>query len=226
MSEHTILNLKPIIIKLFQVSSTPGIPPPCQQKKKKTTPFSVRLTVCLSVTPLIRAIYGLYCFSTFYLPSVEMHQVTMQDHLGGAGSLQGVPWVPAQLQGEWALLQEQLAHTEAALRAEQHSCKLLREEAEESRGCAEQAQVQLEVSHSRAERLAALVNQANQQRKGYVSQLLTRAVLPLLYKFGAVCISHLCHMFAPLHSATTKPTGNQLQAVQEFDVVEDSLYCS
>ncbi len=94
--------------------------------------------------------------------------MTMQDHLGGAGSLQCVPWVPAVLQGEWGLLQDQLAQTEAALRAEQHSCELLREEADESKGCAVQAQVQLEISHSRAERLAALVNQANQQREGCV----------------------------------------------------------
>ena len=63
-------------------------------------------------------------------------------------------------------LQSQLAQVEAALRAEQHSCSLLREQAEESQGYAVQAQVQLQRSHSRAERLAALVNQADQQRKG------------------------------------------------------------
>ncbi len=99
-----------------------------------------------------------------WISSHVTHHMTMQDHLGGAGS-QCVPWVPVQLQGEWGLVQDQLAQTEAALRAEQHSCELLREEAEESKGCAVQAQVQLEISHSRAERLAALVNQANQQRK-------------------------------------------------------------
>lgn len=114
----------------------------------------------------------------------------MQDHLGGAGSLQGVAWVPAQLQGELGLLQDLLAQTEAALRAEQHSCELLREEAEESKGCAVQAQVQLEISHSRAERLAALVNQANQQRKGCALQLLTRASRHCLATLGqsAACI--------------------------------------
>jgi len=115
---------------------------------------------------MISAICGLHCY--FFLLSVEKHQMKTQDHLGGAGSLQGVPRMPVQLQGEWGLLQDQLAQTEAALRAEQHSCELLREEAEESKGCAVQAQVQLEISHSRAERLAALVNQANQQRKGCV----------------------------------------------------------
>ena len=63
-------------------------------------------------------------------------------------------------------LHNQLAQTEAALRAEQHSCSLLQEQAEENQGYAVQAQVQLQRSHSREERLAALVNQADQQRKG------------------------------------------------------------
>ncbi|KAL0055973.1 hypothetical protein WJX82_006277 [Trebouxia sp. C0006] len=115
----------------------------------------------------------------------------LQDHLGGAGSLQCVPWVPAVLQGEWGLLQDQLAQTEAALRAEQHSCELLREEADESKGCAVQAQVQLEISHSRAERLAALVNQANQQREG--RQLAGRALQRRMLHAWAKAAHHSCH---------------------------------
>lgn len=107
------------------------------------------------------------CVTTTLVVSMRDRGGSMQDHLSGAASCQGPPSEPLQLHGEWASLQSRLAQTEAALRAEQHSCALLREQAEESRGCAVQAQVQLEISHSRAERLAALVNQANQQRKGY-----------------------------------------------------------
>lgn len=108
-----------------------------------------------------------HCVTTTLVVSMRDRGGSMQDRLSGAASCQGPPSEPLQLQGEWASLQSRLAQTEAALRAEQHSCALLREQAEESRGCAVQAQVQLEISHSRAERLAALVNQANQQRKGY-----------------------------------------------------------
>ncbi len=85
----------------------------------------------------------------------------MQDRL----TAQHLRTEPVQPQGELEFLQSQLAQTEAALRAEQHSCELLREQAEESKGCAVQAQAQLQRSHSRAERLAALVNQADQQLK-------------------------------------------------------------
>ena len=63
-------------------------------------------------------------------------------------------------------LERQLAQAEAALRAEQHQCDALRQQAEQSRGCAAQAQLQLRRNHSRAERLAALVNEADQDRKG------------------------------------------------------------
>ena len=63
-------------------------------------------------------------------------------------------------------LQRQLAQAEAALRAKQHQCELLKEEVEESQGNMVQAQVQLQRSHSRAERLAGLVNEANQERRG------------------------------------------------------------
>lgn len=63
-------------------------------------------------------------------------------------------------------LERQLYQAKAALRAEQRQCDALREQAEQSQGCAAQAQLQLRRSHSRAERLAALVNEANQERKG------------------------------------------------------------
>ena len=63
-------------------------------------------------------------------------------------------------------MERQLAQAEAALRAEQRHCEALREQAEQSQGCAVQAQLQLRKSHSRAERLAALVNEADQERKG------------------------------------------------------------
>ncbi|DBB06362.1 TPA: hypothetical protein ACH3X1_011930 [Trebouxia sp. C0004] len=115
----------------------------------------------------------------------------MQGYLGGAGSLPGVPWEPVQLQGEWGLLQHQLAQTEAALRAEQHSCELLRKEAEESKGCAVQAKVQLEISYSKAERLAALVNQANQQRRG--QQLACRALQRRMLHAWAEVAHHSRH---------------------------------
>ena len=78
----------------------------------------------------------------------------------------GEPESPVNSEREWQQLHSQLAQTEAALRAEQHSCSLLREQAEERQGYAVQAQVQLQRSHSRAERLAALVNQTERQRKG------------------------------------------------------------
>ena len=64
-------------------------------------------------------------------------------------------------------LEQQLAQAEAALRAERRQCDALREQAEQSQGCAVQAQLQLRRSHSRAERLAVLVNEADQERKGY-----------------------------------------------------------
>ena len=63
-------------------------------------------------------------------------------------------------------MERQLAQAEAALRAEQRQCEALRQQAEQSQGCAVQAQLQLRRSHSRAERLAALVNEADQERKG------------------------------------------------------------
>ena len=62
---------------------------------------------------------------------------------------------------------QQLAQAEAALRAEQRQCNALREQAEQSQGFAVQAQLQLRRAHSRAERLAALVIEAEQVRKGY-----------------------------------------------------------
>ena len=52
-------------------------------------------------------------------------------------------------------LERQLAQSDA-----------LRKQAQQSKGCAIQAQVQLRRSHSRAERLAALVNEADQARRG------------------------------------------------------------
>ena len=64
-------------------------------------------------------------------------------------------------------LERQLAQAEATLKAEQRQCDALREQAQQSRGCAAQAQLQLRRSHSRAERLAALVNEADQERRGY-----------------------------------------------------------
>ena len=62
---------------------------------------------------------------------------------------------------------QKLAQAEAALRAEQRQCNALREQAEQSQGYAIQAQLQLRRAHSRAERLAALVIEADQERKGY-----------------------------------------------------------
>lgn len=69
-------------------------------------------------------------------------------------------------------LERHLAQAEAALKAEQLQCDALREQARQSQGCAIQAQMQLRRSHSRAERLAALVNEADQARRGYDGFLL------------------------------------------------------
>ena len=63
-------------------------------------------------------------------------------------------------------LERQVAQAEAALRTEQRQCDALRAQAQQSQGCAMQAQLQLRRSHSRAERLAALVNKADEERRG------------------------------------------------------------
>ena len=86
--------------------------------------------------------------------------------LPDSNQLQGLERQTLERQGlERQSLERQLAQTEAALKAEQLQCDALRKQAQQSKGCAMQAQVQLRRSHSRAERLAALVNEADQARR-------------------------------------------------------------
>lgn len=120
--------------------------------------------------------------------SFQMHSLERQSLERQGLGRQGHDWQGLERQSsEWQGLEKQslgrqLAQAEAALKAEQLQCDALREQARQSQGCAIQAQVQLRRSHSRAERLAALVNEADQARRGYDGFLLfctTATVQPL-----------------------------------------------
>lgn len=95
--------------------------------------------------------------SQLFPPREQLHSLARQ-------SLEGQPLDRQSLERQsWG---RQLAQAEAALRAEQHQCDALRAQAKQSQGCALQAQLQLRRSHSRAERLAALWSEADEERKG------------------------------------------------------------
>ncbi|KAL3153975.1 hypothetical protein ABBQ32_013531 [Trebouxia sp. C0010 RCD-2024] len=89
-------------------------------------------------------------------------------------------------------LERHLAQAEAALKAEQLQCDALREQARQSQGCAIQAQMQLRRSHSRAERLAALVNEADQARRG--QQLAGRALQRRMLHAWSTAACHSRHV--------------------------------
>ena len=85
----------------------------------------------------------------------------MQEHLGIAQDCSN----SSELELE--LLQCQLAQAEAALHAERQRAAELQRQVEASQGCAMLTQLELHNSMSRAERLAGLVSQVDQERKGY-----------------------------------------------------------
>lgn len=89
------------------------------------------------------------------------HCMCMQERLGMAQDCSS----SAELELE--LLQCQLAQAEAALQSERQKSAELQRQIEASQGCALLTQMELQNSMSRAERLAGLVCQAEQQRKGY-----------------------------------------------------------
>lgn len=100
-------------------------------------------------------------------PGEQLHSLAKQSLERQTLDRQSLERQSLERQGlERQSLERQLVQAKAALRAEQHQCDALRAQAKQSQGCALQAQLQLRRSHSRAERLAALVNEADAERKG------------------------------------------------------------
>ena len=100
--------------------------------------------------------------SQLFPPREQLHSLARQSLEGQPLDRQSLERQGLERQG----LERQLAQAEAALRTEQRQCDVLRAQAQQSQGCAMQAQLQLRRSHSRAERLAALVTRADEERRG------------------------------------------------------------